>query len=104
MSLTSRTADKRHHQSLPQRGCPGILRRSVMAASPILPPEAKPIPEPKPTIEEKIAELRAKRTLIQQGGGKKRIDKQHADGKLTAPATVEKLFDRAHIPGVGIFA
>jgi methylmalonyl-CoA carboxyltransferase large subunit len=75
-----------------------------MAASPILTPEAKPILEPKPTIEEKIAELRAKRTLIQQGGGKKRIDKQHADGKLTARERVENLVDRDSFQEVGLFA
>ncbi len=74
-----------------------------MAANPILTLESKPILERKTTIEEKIAELRLKRTLIQQGGGKKRIDKHHADGKLTARERVENLVDRGSFQEVGAF-
>jgi methylmalonyl-CoA carboxyltransferase large subunit len=75
-----------------------------MAANPILTPESKSLLTQKTTIETKIAELRVKRTLIQQGGGKKRIDKQHADGKLTARERVENLVDRGSFQEVGLFA
>ncbi len=75
-----------------------------MAANPILTPESKPVLEQKTPMEEKIAGLRLKRTLIQQGGGKKRIEKQHADGKLTARERVENLVDRESFQEVGLFA
>ena len=38
----------------------------------------------KKTIEDKVADLRAKRAAVELGGGKERIEKQHAAGKLTA--------------------
>jgi acetyl-CoA carboxylase carboxyltransferase component len=55
-----------------------------MAANPITTPALKLVPEHKETIEDKVAELRHKRAKIELGGGKQRIEKQHADGKLTA--------------------
>src|SRR5208283_3336235 len=75
-----------------------------MAANPVIPPELKLVTEPKPTIEEKIAELRQERTRIELGGGKKRIEKQHADGKLTARERVANLVDRESFQEVGVFA
>jgi len=75
-----------------------------MAANPVIPPELKLVTEPKPTIEEKIAELRQERTRIEQGGGKKRIEKQHADGKLTARERVANLVDRESFQEIGVFA
>ena len=75
-----------------------------MAANPVPTPELKLIPEVKTTIQEKIAELRQKRTQIEQGGGKKRIDKHHADGKLTARERVENLVDRGSFQEIGLFA
>lgn len=45
------------------------------------------------TIQEKIQELKARQETIQQGGGQKQIDKQHAHGKLTARERLEKLLD-----------
>ncbi len=74
-----------------------------MAASPIAPPE--PVTEPKKmTIDDKVAELQRKRTKITQGGGKQRIDKQHADGKLTARERIEKLVDRDSFQEIAAFA
>jgi len=75
-----------------------------MAANPIAPSELKLVTEPKPTIEGKIAELRRKRTKIEQGGGKQRIDKHHAAGKLTARERVQELADPGSFQEVGIFA
>ena len=40
-----------------------------------------------------IAQLEAKRAEAYMGGGQKRIDKQHAQGKLTARERVEVLLD-----------
>ena len=40
-----------------------------------------------------IQKLREKRELAGLGGGKARIDRQHAQGKLTARERVEKLLD-----------
>ena len=39
-----------------------------------------------------------------QGGGKERIDKQHASGKLTARERIDKLVDQASFQEIGIFA
>jgi methylmalonyl-CoA carboxyltransferase large subunit len=56
------------------------------------------------TIEEKIEDLRARRAQIELGGGKERVDKQHAAGKLTARERVEKLVDHSTFQEIGLFA
>jgi methylmalonyl-CoA carboxyltransferase large subunit len=56
------------------------------------------------TIEEKIDDLRARRAKVQVGGGKERVEKQHAAGKLTARERVEKLVDRTTFQEIGLFA
>ena len=43
--------------------------------------------------QEKLNLLIEKRRNIELGGGQKRIDKQHASGKLTARERLNKLFD-----------
>jgi methylmalonyl-CoA carboxyltransferase large subunit len=40
--------------------------------------------EKKKTIGDKIAELAAQRAKLELGGGRERIERQHASGKLTA--------------------
>ncbi len=45
------------------------------------------------TVQEKIQELKAKQEKIMLGGGAKRIEKQHSQGKLTARERIEKFFD-----------
>ena len=45
------------------------------------------------TIQEKIQELKTLQETIKQGGGAKRIEKQHASGKMTARERIEKLLD-----------
>ncbi len=45
------------------------------------------------TIEEKLAELRAKKEKGKLGGGEKRIETQHAKGKLTARERIALLLD-----------
>jgi len=52
----------------------------------------------------RIEELRKKRAQIMQGGGKERVEKQHAAGKLTARERVHKLVDRASFQESGLFA
>jgi len=44
-------------------------------------------------MEEKIAELRNRQDKVKQGGGLKRIEKQHSQGKLTARERIEKFLD-----------
>jgi methylmalonyl-CoA carboxyltransferase 12S subunit len=56
------------------------------------------------TIEEKVADLRTKRAAIEEGGGKQRIDKQHAAGKLSARERVAKLVDEGTFQEIGLFA
>jgi len=56
------------------------------------------------TMEERIKDLREKRATIEQGGGQKRIDKQHEQGKLTARERVEKLADANSFQEVGAYA
>ncbi len=45
------------------------------------------------TIQEKIQDLKARQEKVKQGGGAKRIEKQHASGKMTARERIEKLLD-----------
>lgn len=45
------------------------------------------------SIQEKLQEMKDRQDKIKQGGGAKRIDKQHASGKLTARERLEKLLD-----------
>src|SRR6516225_11485340 len=59
---------------------------------------------PQEILEEQNASLRQKRGKIELGGGKERIDKQHASGKLTARERIAKLVDRASFQEVGLFA
>ncbi|MBF0562561.1 MAG: acyl-CoA carboxylase subunit beta [Alphaproteobacteria bacterium] len=56
------------------------------------------------TIEEKIEELRAKRTKLELGGGQDGIDKQHAGGKLTARERITGLVDDGSFQEIGLFA
>lgn len=55
-------------------------------------------------IDDKITDLRARRAEIEQGGGKQRIDKQHAAGKLTARERVRDLVDHGSFQEIGLFA
>ena len=59
---------------------------------------------PQDILEEQIASLRQKRAKVELGGGKERIDKQHASGKLTARERIDKLVDRVSFQEVGLFA
>jgi len=45
------------------------------------------------SIQEKIQDLKARQEKVKLGGGAKRIEKQHASGKLTARERIEKLLD-----------
>jgi methylmalonyl-CoA decarboxylase alpha subunit len=45
------------------------------------------------TVQDKIEDLKQRQEKIVLGGGQKRIEKQHASGKLTARERVEKLLD-----------
>jgi len=66
---------------------------------------AKPATSPKQkTIADKISDLRAKRAEVELGGGRDRIEKQHAAGKLTARERVERLVDRSSFQEIGLFA
>ena len=67
-------------------------------------PELKLVASKKSAIDEKLEELRSRRTKLQTGGGKQRIDKQHAAGKLTARERVAGLVDRDSFQEIGLFA
>jgi len=56
------------------------------------------------TMADKVAELRARRAELELGGGKDRIDKHHAAGKLTSRERIEKLVDRDSFQEIGLFA
>ena len=55
------------------------------------------------TIGDKIADLEARRAELELGGGKERIERQHASGKLSARERVERLVDRGSLEEVGLF-
>ena len=48
--------------------------------------------------------LRQERARIEDGGGKERIDKQHAAGKLTARERIDRLVDTASFQEIGLYA
>ena len=59
---------------------------------------------PAKTIDEKISSLRETRARLEQGGGQAGIDKQHANGKLTARERVARLVDEGSFQEIGLFA
>ena len=67
-------------------------------------PKLKLITKKKTAMELRVAELRQKRANITEGGGKQRIEKQHAAGKLTARERVDRLVDRGSFQEIGLFA
>lgn len=56
------------------------------------------------TMKERIQELRAKQTELYQGGGPKRIEKQHEAGKLTARERIDQLVDSHSFHELLLFA
>jgi methylmalonyl-CoA carboxyltransferase large subunit len=56
------------------------------------------------TMQERIADLRLRRAEIELGGGRDRIEKQHASGKLTARERIAVLVDKSSFEEVGAFA
>jgi methylmalonyl-CoA carboxyltransferase large subunit len=58
----------------------------------------------KKTIGDRIAELDAKRAELELGGGKERIERQHASGKLSARERVARLVDKGSFEEIGLFA
>jgi acetyl-CoA carboxylase carboxyltransferase component len=55
------------------------------------------------TLDPKIQKLRNMRAEAQLGGGKDRIDRQHAKGKLTARERIERLLDPGTFREVDLF-
>ena len=51
----------------------------------------------------KLEDLRAKKAAIALGGGQKRIDSQHAQGKLTARERLDLLFDEGSFVEIDVF-
>ena len=74
----------------------GSIREDIMTTEITKPPQD--------VLEEQIASLRQKRAKVELGGGKERIDKQHASRKLTARERIDKLVDRSSFQEVGLFA
>lgn len=55
------------------------------------------------SIDPKILELRQKREEARLGGGQKRVEQQHAKGKLTARERVDLLLDEGSFQEIGMF-
>jgi len=55
-------------------------------------------------VETRLQNLDQKRAAIEQGGGRERIEKQHAQGKLTARERIDKLVDAGSFQEIGSFA
>src|SRR5579862_10071723 len=60
--------------------------------------------EKKKTMQDKVADLNARRAQLELGGGKDRIDKQHASGKLSARERIAALVDKNSFEEIGLFA
>jgi len=55
-------------------------------------------------MDDKIADLRARRAQLELGGGRERLDKQRSAGKLTARERVDALLDPGSFQEIGVFA
>ncbi len=55
------------------------------------------------TLQDKYAELRERRAEAQQGGGERRVARQHEKGKLTARERLEVLLDEGSFVELGMF-
>jgi methylmalonyl-CoA carboxyltransferase large subunit len=55
-------------------------------------------------MADRIADLKARRKKLLAGGGQKRIDKQHAGGKMTARERINKFIDPNSFQETGLFA
>ena len=52
-----------------------------------------------------VSEMKQKRNIIEMGGGKESIKKQHEKGKLTARERIENIFDKeSNYIELGVFA
>ncbi len=67
-------------------------------------PKLKLVPKKKTAMDAKLGDLRQKRAALAAGGGRQRVEKQHAAGKLTARERVERLVDRDTFQEIGLFA
>jgi methylmalonyl-CoA carboxyltransferase large subunit len=56
------------------------------------------------TMQDKVADLDGRRALLELGGGKERIEKQHESGKLSARERVAALVDKGSFQEIGVFA
>jgi methylmalonyl-CoA carboxyltransferase 12S subunit len=56
------------------------------------------------TMQDKVADLLAKREKLELGGGKDRITKQHDSGRLTARERIVELADQNSFEEIGLFA
>ena len=55
------------------------------------------------TVQEKIAQMNAKKEHLMQGGGQARIDKQHGKGKMTARERINMFFDEGTFVELDLF-
>ncbi|HQR27594.1 MAG TPA: acyl-CoA carboxylase subunit beta [Nocardioides sp.] len=58
----------------------------------------------KQSMADRTAELLERRATVKQGGGAARLEKQHAQGKLTARERIEALLDPGTFQETGMFA
>jgi len=56
------------------------------------------------SMKEKIEELRRKREQAMLGGGEKKLEKQHSQGKLTARERIDAMVDPGSFEETGLFA
>ncbi|HJV66512.1 MAG TPA: acyl-CoA carboxylase subunit beta [Geomonas sp.] len=56
------------------------------------------------SMEERIRELKDRKNELMLGGGRDKIDQQHANGSMTARERIETLLDRDSFQELGIFA
>ncbi|PID55240.1 MAG: methylmalonyl-CoA carboxyltransferase, partial [Micrococcales bacterium] len=59
---------------------------------------------PKHTMAQRIEQLRERRTETEAGGGPKRHEKQHEQGKMTARERISELVDNGSFTEIGLFA
>src|SRR6476646_2768447 len=95
--------DRRRPPILARPREPVLYYRGLAATHPAMPPGGRPTRMPEPsdkTIEHpatgtaaRITHLRELREKAMEGGGQRRIEQQHAKGKLTARERIDLLLD-----------
>src|SRR5947209_8697754 len=83
---------------------PDSLEAATTGSQPDVSPDEEPeSPPAPPPVSQRISRLREMRERARLGGGERRIQQQHAKGKLTARERVDLLLDEGSFEEIDMF-